>query len=62
MNAAAALQVLAEEIDAEAAVAEQIENFLSGRSNGEALFQALYGEVDENEEIPAGMLALVRGG
>jgi hypothetical protein len=62
MNSAAALRLLAEQVDAETSVAEQIEDFLSGRSNGEALFQALYGEVDENEEIPASMLALVRGG
>jgi hypothetical protein len=62
MNSAAALRLLAEQIDAETSVAEQIEDFLAGRSNGEALFQALYGEVDETEEIPASMLALVRGG
>jgi hypothetical protein len=62
MNSAAALRLLAEQIDAETSVAEQIEDFLSGRSNGEALFQALYGEADETEEIPASMLALVRGG
>src|SRR5690348_1893422 len=60
MNSAAALRLLADQVDAETSVAEQIEDFLSGCSNGEALFQALYGEVDENEEIPASMLALVR--
>jgi hypothetical protein len=62
MNSAAALRLLADEIDAETSVSEQIEDFLSGRSNGEALFQALYGETRDDEEIPASMLAILRGG
>jgi hypothetical protein len=62
MNSAAALRLLADEIDAETSLGEQIEDFLSGRTHGEALFQALYGEVKEDEEIPESMLAIVRGG
>ena len=62
MTAAAALRLLADRIDAETSVGGQIEDFLSGRTNGEALFQALYGDTAEDEEIPASMLALLRGG
>ena len=60
MSAVAALRLLAEEIEAEVALSKQIEDFLSGRSHGEALFHQLYDTVLD-EEIPASMLALVRG-
>jgi hypothetical protein len=60
MSAAAALRLLETASDAETLVGEQIEDFLSGRTNGAGLFHALYDSVMD-EEIPATMLALLRG-
>lgn len=44
---------------AELAVAVEIESFLSGNSDGAALFQALYGAAAD-EPVPERLLALVR--
>jgi hypothetical protein len=61
MNSASALRRLAKEVDAEASLGERIEDFLSGRSNGEDLFQAMYGHILD-EKIPESMKKLLRGG
>ncbi|MGO8915837.1 MAG: hypothetical protein ACLQJR_08015 [Stellaceae bacterium] len=44
---------------AELAVAIEIEGFLSGKSDGTALFQALYGAVAE-EPVPERLLTVLR--
>jgi hypothetical protein len=55
---AAALSA-AEASDDELPIAQQIERFLDGDTDGEELFDALYGSVAE-EPIPERLLALFR--
>ena len=46
---------------AQLAVAIEIESFLSGKNDGEALFDALYGAVTD-EPVPERLLAVLRRG
>ena len=60
-NAAAALATELSETEAELSIAARIEQFLNGDDDGGALFEALYGRVDD-EPVPEHLLAIVRGG
>jgi len=60
-NAAAALATELFETEAELSIATQIEQFLNGDNDGGALFETLYGRVDD-EPVPERLLAIVRGG
>ena len=56
---AVALETLASTLEADLPVAEQIEQFLRGESDGGALLEMLYGRV-EDEPVPERLLAIVR--
>ena len=55
-----ALQKLAAKFETDPPVSDQIKRFLSGESDGRALFVKLYGELVE-EAIPDAWKALLRG-
>lgn len=58
-SAGATLAALVAEVEAELSVGKEIERFLDGRSDGQVLFNALYGDVLD-EPVPERLLATLR--
>lgn len=59
-TAATALAADTFETEAELSIAAQIDEFLTGESDGGPLFELLYGKLDD-EPVPEHLLAIVRG-